>query len=466
MKKIIIYMLALAAATGCLDIRLEDQYSDPSAINSVQRARELLSSAYNSLPRIQVELSVLSDDFVPTNLSGSYADLLNLYNWQERAIDDFSSTVWMDYYMTVATVNALIPRLENVTVEDEEDETALSQVRSEALALKAMCYFDLLRLYGPVWTDENMDKDGIILKDRLELQFLPRSSVRDCISEIDGLLKEALSVENGTSEVYYLGTQAINALKTEVELWKGNYEEVIKCGLPLLSDAESRWTQTDYDNLWSDSESKERIFAPYIFDTFYTDLCYDTESGDYYILNDDIVFDEGDMREAWTVWQFTMSADTDNPRPVRNMGKYNRLYYEDTEVRYINTLRYSGVCFAVAEAYARDNQEPEAIALMNRYLAARGAQTWDLSSDPALTGDGLVEAILEEKRKEFVGEGTRWFDLKRLDGDLPRYSNFGNNISSTIKAGDYRWLFPIPRSEYRYNEAVHQNPDWPVIAVE
>ena len=54
----------------------------------------------------------------------------------------------------------------------------------------------------------------------------------------------------------------------------------------------------------------------------------------------------------------------------------------------------------------------------------------------------------------------------KLGGDLDRYSNFGSSVSSTVKEGDYRWLFPIPRSEYRYNEYVNQNPDWPVIAVE
>ena len=82
------------------------------------------------------------------------------------------------------------------------------------------------------------------------------------------------------------------------------------------------------------------------------------------------------------------------------------------------------------------------------------------------TVEKLAPQIIAEKRKEFVGEGTRWFDLKRLGGDLDRYSNFGSSVSSTVKEGDYRWLFPIPRSEYRYNEYVNQNPDWPVIAVE
>ena len=54
MKRFIhIYILLFVALglSSCLDIKLDDQYSDPDAVNSTQRARELLSAAYNSLPR-------------------------------------------------------------------------------------------------------------------------------------------------------------------------------------------------------------------------------------------------------------------------------------------------------------------------------------------------------------------------------------------------------------------------------
>ena len=42
------------------------------------------------------------------------------------------------------------------------------------------------------------------------------------------------------------------------------------------------------------------------------------------------------------------------------------------------------------------------IALMNRYLAARGVDEWD-AADPDLTGDGLIDAIIAEKRKIYKG---------------------------------------------------------------
>ena len=172
MKKYISYLMSVLLLGGCLNIKLEDQYADPDAITTTSTARELLASAYNSLPRYQMELSILSDDFVPTNHAGKYVEMLNLYNWQEKAIDDLSDNIWNEYYMTVAIVNALLPRMENIRPKDEADELELENIRSEAKALKAMCYFDLLRLYGPVYDEANLSKDGIILKHRLELDFL------------------------------------------------------------------------------------------------------------------------------------------------------------------------------------------------------------------------------------------------------------------------------------------------------
>ena len=37
-------MLSLLLVGGCLDIKLEDQYSDPDAIKTTDNARELLAS--------------------------------------------------------------------------------------------------------------------------------------------------------------------------------------------------------------------------------------------------------------------------------------------------------------------------------------------------------------------------------------------------------------------------------------
>lgn len=456
MKKYMSYILSVLLLGGCLDIKLEDQYSDPDAISTTSTARELLASAYNSLPRHQMEFSVLSDDFVPTNLTGKYSEMQNLYGWVEKDIENLSDNVWNEYYMTVAIVNALLPRIDNIVPEDEEDKAEVERIRSEAKALKALCYFDLLRLYGPVYSEENLSKDGIILKDRLELDFLPRSSVQDCVEEIDRLLADAAATDNSDAEVFYLSSSAVRALQAEFELYRGNYADAVEYGLPLL-DA-SRWTKSDYENLWADNASADRIFAPYIFDSFYTDLCYDKTSGDYFVLNPSIVYDEGDARRDWASYTISM-----NGNQVATVGKYNRMYYENVTVRYINTMRYSGVCFTVAEAYARDRLYDEARNTMNQFLLAYGAEPLD----EELSGEELIDAILHEKQKEFAGEGVRLFDLKRTGKTLVKNGNFGVGTSVTVSADDYRWLFPIPQSEYKYNDKITQNnPQWPFIKTE
>ena len=78
----------------------------------------------------------------------------------------------------------------------------------------------------------------------------------------------------------------------------------------------------------------------------------------------------------------------------------------------------------------------------------------------------MLVALGCNKTQNPAYEGTRLWDLKRRSLPAGRFTLWGQSISSTIKSDDYRWLFPIPKSEYRYNEAVHQNPDWPVVSVE
>ena len=462
MKRFIhIYILLFVALglSSCLDIKLDDQYSDPDAVNSTQRARELLSAAYNSLPRYQVELSILGDDFCPTNFAGRNSEMQNLYAWQEKAIDDLSSRIWPEYYYTVSLVNALLQRIPSIV---EEDWSTLHCIEASACALKALCYFELMKLYAPLWSEANMEKDGIILKDHLELEFLPRSPLKDCVKAISDLLDKASALfeEAGGDKldrVYYLGPDAVVALKAELELYRGNYAEAARLGTGLLLGRDIVWSKPAYDALWSENDSAERLFSPYIFNTFYTDLCYDWNVGDYFVLSDRVAFTPEDQRLDWA--QRTMEMDG---RTVRQMGKYNKMYYDKQNVRYINTLRWSGVLFTACEALLLDGQTSQARHLLNGFLAIRGVKTLSETVD----AEELMETVLSEKQKEFAGEGTRLWDLKRRSLPAGRFTLWGQSISSTIKSDDYRWLFPIPKSEYRYNEAVHQNPDWPVVSVE
>ena len=246
-------------------------------------------------------------------------------------------------------------------------------------------------------------------------------------------------------------------LLADLELYAGNYAEAARWAMLLLEHKpEGAYLKGDYESLWKETSCTGRIFAFYTRSPYYTAIQYDRKDGDYFALSPQIVYAEGDIRSRVHVYPQEM-AGTER----RLLGKYNRNNKEGKVNRYVNTMRYAGACFMAAEAYSRmQGQEAVARRLVNDYLVSCGAAP--LSDE--LTGEALTDAILQEKQKEFVGEAMAYFDCKRLHRyPLTRWNIWGQGTSATIAPDDYRWTFPIPRSEYRYNEAVTQNAGWPLL---
>jgi hypothetical protein len=83
----------------------------------------------------------------------------------------------------------------------------------------------------------------------------------------------------------------------------------------------------------------------------------------------------------------------------------------------------------------------------------------------ALTGQALIDAIHLERRREFVFEGQRWFDLVRW-GELNDAIVAKTTELQTVYPGETTVhgvpsdLWPIPQSELDINPNLTQNPGW------
>ena len=187
--------------------------------------------------------------------------------------------------------------------------------------------------------------------------------------------------------------------------------------------------------------------------SYYVGIVYDAVTGDYYALAPALAasYAETDCRKEWTIVPF-YSQSLGNQSFV---GKYNLLRRDKRGIDFINKMRLSHALFIACEAWTLDGtNDAKAISALNRFLAARGAA----EIDGSLTGNALLMEILEQKRKEFAGEGERYFDLKR------HRTLLGSSLASRIPdAGDYRWLWPLPKEEYLYNDRAEQNPGWPKV---
>lgn len=460
--------LVLFSHSCTLNIPYENQFSDPDAIKTVTNARELLASAYSSLPHQEFDLSVLSDDFQETHLISKNSSLRNQHNWHPESIRDMATQLWENYYSTISTINALLGRIDHIELVTEADGEELKEVISEAYLLKALCYYKLLQLFAPTYTD-GKEKDGIILKEELELQYLERTDIEGSVAAIREMLEEAIEIEFEYDENYLLSQLAGYYQLAELELYAGNYKKAREHAQKVIdSKSIELLGAAEYKRLWSSDASQERLFASHITTTFYKEIQIgkdgDIDPGDYLSVNDVLAetYSDDDIRGGEGLDPFDMPGETiGTVVHVNNLGKYNRMNRENEEIEYVNKLRLSGAYFIMAEAHCLDPQgsDLEAINVMNQYLEKREAEP----IDGGLSGDELLKTILLEKWKEFVGEGVRYFDLKRYRKSVLSDWCVVGGGDREIDSKDYRWTFPLPPSEYLHNDNVKQNEGWTII---
>jgi hypothetical protein len=77
-----------------------------------------------------------------------------------------------------------------------------------------------------------------------------------------------------------------------------------------------------------------------------------------------------------------------------------------------------------------------------------------------LTGQALLDAIQTERRRELVGEGHRWFDLKRTTRTINRTETGITSAKTILNPSDREWVWPIPQGELDANPNIQQNPGW------
>ena len=163
--------------------------------------------------------------------------------------------------------------------------------------------------------------------------------------------------------------------------------------------------------------------------------------------------------------------------------------YADATARTDNApiIRYAEVLLNAAEAIARTTTgvDARALQLLNAVRnRAVPAGTGRYTAASFTTNQELVQAILNERRIEFLAEGMRWLDIHRLSTDavyntpkgIPAKASrtitftnlYTNNPATTftmqaaIPYADFRFVWPLPIEEINNNPTLktQQNPGW------
>lgn len=371
--------------------------------------------------------------------------------------------------------NYLLAQLSDIDITQE----LRSQLEGEAKFLRALYYFNLVRIFGgvPLLTDPLFPGDDLF-PSRNSTDEIYQQIVEDLIFAIDNLpTKSEYPPE-------YLGRApkgAAMALLAKVYLTQENYDPVPD----LCDDIEKLGYQlnTNYgDNFSVTTEnSNESLFEiQYISGGsagFWSDLnqsswasCFQGPRGSGMVSGgwgwlhptQEFVnsYEEGDLRKDVTVlydgcpsfdgieYDTTWSTTGYNVRKFL-VTKAECPTYDANPLNF-PVLRYADVLLMRAEALNELGMTNEALTFLNQVRLRAG-----LEAIQGLSKEEAKEAIIHERRMELAFEGHRWFDLIRIDNG--QYAiDFLQSVGKVNMDRDHL-LQPIPQQEMDANPNLVQN---------
>lgn len=395
-----------------------------------------------------------------------------IIEFQIQTNNSLIEEMWEDSYHGILRCNVVLDRIGSIEMEQSLKDRYIGEVKF----LRALTYFNLVRLFGEV---------PLILKEVKSVEEgyeYGRTPLADVYAQIIKDLKEAaesLPLSYPEADIGRATSGAAKALLGKVYLTQKDYtaaaimlQEVIDLNLYGLLP--------DYSDLWnlSNENSMESIFevqfkkggfgtgsayangAPPKFSAPYT-VAVGTARGHMSPTEGmEAAYEEGDKRKDISMASGWMDGDG-NFVPDKWVLKYMDVPFVDGDAENNwPVLRFADVLLMYAEALNEVGYEPNGIAfdLLNqvRNRAGLASKTSD-NSDPELRIANQEEfrlALEQERRVEFAFEGHRLFDLVRT-------GRFVEVMSEFYPVQEHQKLFPVPQSQIDINpDKIKQNPGY------
>ncbi len=382
-------------------------------------------------------------------------------------------------YNIISRANIILANIDNLA-----DGEFKNNVIAQAKAVRALAHFEVARTYAEIPTQaaDAASTVGIAYVDKYDPKATPKrdATIGETYTKIIGDLEAAIPYLSAKAESSVMNKYAAQALLGKVYLYKGDYAKAIEFTQPVV-DAVAPAAKADLAGLWTSNNSKGVLFEIPFINT--TDVTIGTNYSQG-SLNEDIVIEYAVDKAFYNLYNQNTEAERVNAY-FKVFTPKNHDYEEVIAVnKYIagkvklglNNGRYLRVEEAIlnlAEAQYLSGDQANALTTLNKLRDARYS-----SYTGGETGAAIFDGIQLERRKELAFEnGDRWFTLKRLQGVSGISSVYTSGIqrsgngyladgtgtissSQTLKAGDYKWQFPIPQSVLNLNTSMTQTPGY------
>ena len=388
------------------------------------------------------------DDVI--NISNNLVTLFNTYNMNVGITDAENADTWTYAYLAINKVNTFLQSLEGAKEVAGENYDRYVQ---EAKFVRALAYYYLNNLY-PTPYSVNPDAKSVPLRLTAEAgtenNNMPRSTVKQIYDHILSDLENisALNTEVNTYAGVTHATQAAaNMLKMRVYMAMNEWDKAIAAGELVTGYSLPEDVTLIYKAPYF---SQESIFSLPMADTNIPNT--QQSLAEYYYDGKIMLIDtkSGIMSKP----DYSLATDK---RIIAFKGEKDLLLkFTDakTKLQWVPIFRYAETLLDLAECYAnKAGGEATAKSLLKQ---VRGRSV-DAATDPLkienLTGDALKEAIYNEKRLEFIGEGIRGIDIMRRG---ERFIKVGANETINVGPSDEKYTWPIPQVELLLNKDINK----------
>ena len=389
------------------------------------------------------------------------------------------------FYRTINDCNTVLKYAKGVRALDLEfSESELKAYEAEALCIRSMMYYYLLRTFSDVpLVLEPTDNDRIDL-------YLVNVSQKVILRQI---LSDLLLAEKSINSDYGADDQnkgrftkwSLKALQADVYLWDENYDScILACETVINSgkfDLYQSKAPASFNSVWARSVFSDGNSTESLFEIQYHNLktnpffsMFSTRTGKYLLANPSIVeyfqtsdidIDSIDVRSSASV-----SSDLRITKWLMKTGDGSGSKPENSWQHWV-IFRYSDILLDYAEALSlRDRTGDFNIGLqVVRKLRVRRLAATGTAENPE-SGIDLMNFILKERVREFAYEGKRWYDIVRYS----KRNNFANlsyitdvvaktisseKIASVTGRFSDPWYFYLPLLQYELdvNKKLKQN---------
>jgi hypothetical protein len=461
------------------------------ALNTPDAMNAALNSVYSKLRSARIygrDLFAVSDALADVGQTTSNSGrLIGENNNQPGA--HFGT--WQTAYFAINEANLILDGLSKV---EGASAAQLARWEGEAKFLRGLYYFDLVKVYSYIPTaifepgvigqgGIPVVTEGVITSGAALSRQTPRSTILEVYAQIYKDLEDAKRLlGTGTGRgVQYGSGPAASALLSRVALYRGDWAKVVAESTAALSSGVGTvLSGAAYVNGWRAPVNPESMFEVRFalaeesigvnesLQSTYTALLNLTNKnaqggwGDF-IPNATVrgLFGLAPLQLGTPAtdnnnWDVTRNADVraqlfTTGNTVRGAGRQieNTKFMSKSGFAYadnVPVIRKSEMHLNRAEANYRLNNESAALTELNAFKALRGLPAVTLS------GTALLDEILLERMKEFIGEGQRFFDLKRNGRGIVKTTPAVN-----LAFDDFRILPPIPQREVDGNPNIKQN---------